>query len=429
MKYVYFPRWAELLKSVPLDPSVKQDYRRHIIQYLVWCRERNLLVTNESARNHLKELEAEEKWSEERAETYKNAIRWFFKHGERKPVQKRAVSGKRKEEFDPEEPCNLSELEADWEKEMVTMLRRRGMALRTERSYLAWGRRFAERMSVANPLQASEEEVCQFLDILATELKVAPSTQKQALNALVFLLREVAQRENLDLSEFRKAKSRKRMPIVLDREEVKTIFRYLTPRYEIMAKVQYGSGMRISELIRLRVKDVDFRRGQIVVRAGKGNKDRIVPLPRTMENALQQHLDKIHVLYERDRKAGLSGVYLPEALSRKYPHAAIDWPWQWVWPSREVSTDPRTGVKRRHHVQDRPYQSAIRRAAKAAGLNKRVTSHTLRHSFATHLLESGIDIRTVQDLLGHAHVETTMVYLHVMQKPGAGSQSPLDGML
>jgi site-specific recombinase XerD len=275
----------------------------------------------------------------------------------------------------------------DWERDLQAVLRRRGMALQTERSYFGWCRRFAVQARLDDPRHATEQQVAGFLDSLATNTRIAASTQRQALNALVFLLREVAKRDMGDMSDFRQASGHKRIPVVLD---------------------------------------VDLRRGQVLVRGGKGDKDRVAPLPQKLEAALVDHMELVRQLFAKDREQNLAGVYLHGALARKYPKAGQEWPWQWLWPSRETSVDPRSGEKRRHHVLPTPYQAAIKAAAKAAGLSKRVTSHSLRHSFATHLLERGTDIRTVQDLLGHSHVETTMVYLHVMQKPGAGSLSPLD---
>lgn len=365
--------------------------------------------------------------SPDAVEACRESIRWFFRNGEKRAL----IHRRNREEFasESELPTDVADLNFDWERTMITVLRRKGLAIRTEKTYLAWCRRFAEHMNISNPLQASEDHISQYLDMLATEAKVTAATQKQALNALVFLLRDVAGRADLDIGGFCKAKARKRIPVVLSRDELKELFAHLSGRYLIMAKIQYGAGLRVSELIRLRVKDVDLQRGQIIVRGGKGDKDRMTPLPESMEDALVAHLNELKVLHRKDRAADLPGTYLPDALARKFLHAGKEWPWQWVWPSRELSRDPRSGVIRRHHVLERPYQSAIKRAASEAGISKRTTSHSLRHSFATHLLESGTDIRTVQDLLGHAHVETTMVYLHVMKKPGVGSMSPLDSLL
>lgn len=429
MNYVYFPRWAEVLASGPLDQRRKESHKAAIIRYLAWLRRQSELATVNSARKFVAEIEAETAPGGLPVEELKEGIRWFFQNG---PRRKAKAPGNDREwarqEDERSADIEVKKLKESWERELIATMRRKGMALKTEQSYLAWCRRFSERLGCGNPLEASEQMVSEFLDYLAVDQRIAGSTQRQALNALVFLLREVAGRTQLDLSDYRKARGRKRIPIVLDREEVRVLFQHLDAHYLTMAKVQYGTGIRVSELTRLRIKDIDFNRGQVIVRGGKGDKDRITPLPVAIEDELKFHLEGVRKLFEKDRLKGLEGTYLPPALSRKYPNAGKEWPWQWLWPSREISRDPRSDVMRRHHLLPRPYQAAIKSAAQAAGFNKRVTSHSLRHSFATHLLESGTDIRTVQDLLGHAQVETTMVYLHVMKKPGAGSLSPLDGL-
>ena len=230
-----------------------------------------------------------------------------------------------------------------------------------------------------------------------------------------------------EIGNFCRAKNRKRIPVVMSKLEVRRFFEQLSGKKLLMAQLQYAAGLRVSELVRLRVKDLDFERNQVVVRCGKGDKDRIAPLSERLVDHLQKHFLTVQQLFEDDQAVeGLAGVYLPESLARKYKHAGKDWRWQWVWPSRKLSTDPRSGLRRRHHVLDKAYQSTVRNAGIRAKLNKRVTTHTLRHSFATHLLEDGVDIRTVQDLLGHKNIETTQIYLHVMQKPGVGVCSPLD---
>jgi integrase len=376
MKMVYFPRWAEVLERSSLDDRTRQSHLIVIRWYLSWCKQNKTWATADSARAFVEEMVRTKAPAVTLVESWKDGIRWFFQNGERMdPAQLQD------REDVPVVPGN------DWERDLQAVLRRRGMALQTERSYFGWCRRFAVQARLDDPRHATEQQVAGFLDSLATNTRIAASTQRQALNALVFLLREVAKRDMGDMSDFRQASGHKRIPVVLD---------------------------------------VDLRRGQVLVRGGKGDKDRVAPLPQKLEAALVDHMELVRQLFAKDREQNLAGVYLHGALARKYPKAGQEWPWQWLWPSRETSVDPRSGEKRRHHVLPTPYQAAIKAAAKAAGLSKRVTSHSLRHSFATHLLERGTDIRTVQDLLGHSHVETTMVYLHVMHKPGAGSLSPLD---
>ena len=255
---------------------------------------------------------------------------------------------------------------------------------------------------------------------------MAASTQKQALNALVFLLRDVLGKQLGDFSGFERARKPARVPAVLSPEECKRLFAALDGTPRLMAELMYGSGLRLTELMRLRIKDVDLEREQLIVRAAKGGKDRVTVLPMSLLPRLQAHRDRLRERYEQDRKENLPGVWLPEGLERKYPNAGTMWEWQWFFPSRQLMNDPRSGLRRRHHVLDANFQHAVRQAARAAKLNKRVTPHTLRHSFATHLLEQGADIRTVQELLGHVNVATTQIYLHVMRKPGLGVRSPLD---
>jgi integron integrase len=245
------------------------------------------------------------------------------------------------------------------------------------------------------------------------------------LNALVFFLQEGLHRKLAPI-EFNRARPRQRMPVVLSRDECERLFDKLDGSARLMAELAYGAGLRLMELLRLRVQDLDLARARLLVRGGKGDKDRVTVLPGRLQQPLADHLDRLRKLYAEDRAAGLPGVWLPEGLARKYQKAGETWEWQWVFPSRETSVDPITHVRRRHHLADTTFQNTIKAAARAAMMNKRVTPHVLRHSFATHLLEDGVDIRTVQDLLGHQSVETTQIYTHVMQKPGLGVRSPLD---
>jgi integron integrase len=258
------------------------------------------------------------------------------------------------------------------------------------------------------------------------EERVGVATQKQALNALVFYFREVAGKELGDLGDFARARKRVRVPVVLSRGECERLFAALEGTPRLMAELMFGSGLRLMELLRLRVKDVDLERGQLIVRGGKGDEDRVTVLPGRLQERLRAHRERLRRLHTEDRAKGLPGVWLPEGLERKWPQAGQQWEWQWFWPSRELSLDPRSGLRRRHHVLDATFQHFIRQAAQKARLDKKVTPHVLRHSFATQLLEQGTDIRTVQDLLGHKDVATTQIYTHVMRRPGLGVKSPLD---
>ena len=315
----------------------------------------------------------------------------------------------------------------EWEQALVKAARVAGLMWRTEQTYRGWARRFVAFMHPRGPRLAEKADVKAFLEELAVKLRVGASTQKQALNALVFFLQEGLHIHLGDFSDFKRAAPGRRVPTVLTRDEVRRLCAALSGTSRLMAELAYGSGLRVMELLRLRVMDVDLDRMQVTVRAGKGGKDRPTVLPRSLVGPIKAHVERLRGLWEKDRDAGVPGVWLPEGLERKYQGAGEQWVWQWMFPSRELSVDPQSGVRRRHHVLDGAFQKAIKRVGEEAGIDKRVTPHVLRHSFATHLLESGTDIRTVQDLLGHESVETTQIYTHVMQKPGLGVRSPLDG--
>ncbi len=287
-------------------------------------------------------------------------------------------------------------------------------------------RRFARSFKSAQLEDLGDKEIAEFLNQLALGERLSASSQRQALNALVFLYREVFNKQLGDFSDFRRAKVRSHLPVWLTRAEIQRLFVQLSEKPRLMAQVMYGGGLRLMELLRLRVKDVDLEQEIITVRGGKGDKDRHVPLAHALVEPLRTHLAAIQKTYEEDRKREVDGVYLPAGLERKYPKAGMEWPWFWVWPDDTLSIDPRSGFQRRHHVSDRQFQIAIKTAGHDAGLNKRVTPHVLRHSFATLLLEAGYDIRTVQELLGHQSVETTQIYTHVMARPGLGVKSPID---
>jgi len=304
------------------------------------------------------------------------------------------------------------------------VVRVRGMSIRTEQTYVEWAKRFARFCGGAYP--ADGAKIPEYLEYLALVRKVAPSTQSQALNALVFLYSQVLEIELGDFGSYRRPVRKRRLPVVLSRDETGAVLAALQGRHALMASLLYGAGMRLMECVRLRVKDIDFENGYIMVVDGKGGKDRRVPLPARLVADLKEHLALMKRQHEADLKAGFGAVYLPESVAHKYPNADREWMWQYVFPATRISEDPRTKVKRRHHINENGLQKAIKTATVKAGIAKRVTCHTLRHSFATHLLQSGSDIRTVQELLGHADVSTTMIYTHVLNRPGLASGSPLD---
>ena len=306
------------------------------------------------------------------------------------------------------------------------VLRRRHYSLRTEKCYLRWIRRFILFHHKRHPAQMGEKEIETFLTYLAVAKNVAASTQNQALSALLFLYRDVLGHTMDEPINALRAKKPKCLPTVLTKEEVSLILNCLLNPHRLVAQLLYGSGLRLLECLRLRVKDLDFTQKIIIVRDGKGNKDRITVFPDLLQNPLKRHLHRIERLHQKDLDQGYGQVYLPHALHRKYPNAHREWIWQYVFPSRQLSQDPRSHQIRRHHLSPSAVNKAFRQAVKLAEIDKHVTPHALRHSFATHLLENGYDIRTVQDLLGHKDVRTTMIYTHVLNRGGFAVRSPLD---
>ncbi|MFW5450888.1 MAG: integron integrase [Methylophagaceae bacterium] len=314
--------------------------------------------------------------------------------------------------------------------EMRDILRRQGYAYATENTYCDWVSRFIRFHSLKSRdalLDNAEDKVEQYLTHLAVKKNVAPSTQNQALNALVFVYNKVLQQPLESVSSTRSRKE-PRIPVVLSKEEVKKVLTMLDGTAGLIVKLLYAGGLRISEGVRLRVQDIDFGFKQITVRDGKGKKDRVTPLANELAPLLERHLEKVKLVHEKDLNDGYGSVYLPYALAKKYPNADTSFGWQYVFPSRNIATDPRTGVERRHHIDQSVVNKAIKRAVKQCDIVKKVSAHTFRHSFATHLLQTGTDIRTIQSLLGHADLQTTMIYTHVLRLGGEGVKSPLDDL-
>jgi integron integrase len=299
-------------------------------------------------------------------------------------------------------------------------------SIRTEKAYTDWVRRFICFHNLKDPQTMNSEDVSEYLGFLATVRNVASSTQNQAMNALVFFFGKVLKKGLEDFSNFDRAKRPKRLPTVLNREEVKRLLANLNGTFQIMAGIIYGSGMRLLECLRLRVKDIDLEKKIITVRDGKGAKDRVTTLPEKYREPLKAHIKKTKAIHNDDLKRGFGETYLPDALAVKYPAAPKEWGWQYVFPSTRLSVDPRSNKVRRHHIHENVLQKAVKDAVKSAGLPSSVSVHTLRHCFATHLLEAGYDIRTVQELLGHSDVATTMIYTHVLNRPGVAVKSPAD---
>ncbi len=305
-------------------------------------------------------------------------------------------------------------------------LRTKHYAIRTEETYVNWIKRFILYHKKTHPAQMNTPEIEAFLTHLAVEKNVAPSTQNQAFSAILFLYQQVLRLELAAPINAVRAKKPQRLPTVMSRAEVKRLMSHLPERYRLPAQLMYGSGLRLMETIRLRLKDIDFEQLTLIVRSGKGNKDRVTILPDSLTYALKIQIEYTKAIHRLDIKKGYGQVYLPHALNRKYPGAGRDWRWQYLFPAPNLSVDPRTGITRRHHIGQHGLQKAVKQAANLAKIPKPVSAHTLRHSFATHLLEQGNDIRTIQELLGHKSVETTMIYTHVIKRGGMAVQSPLD---
>lgn len=308
------------------------------------------------------------------------------------------------------------------------LLRRRHYSYATERTYINWIRRFILFYGKRHPSKLGPEAIERFLSYLAIEGKVAPATQIQALNALVFLYREVLGSDVGVMTGIEWARRRERIPVVFSREEVAQILAVLPERQRLIASLLYGCGLRLNECLRLRVKDIDFTRSQIAIWDSKSNKDRLVMLPVSIRAELTAHLAKTRDLYHEDRSANVAGVYMPTALEAKYPDASKSWKWYWVFPSMNLARDPRTGILRRHHLYPTILQHSLKKVLQELRIEKHATCHTFRHSFATHLLEAGTDIRTIQTLLGHKDLETTMVYTHVVGRGPTATKSPLEDL-
>ncbi|MBD3220019.1 integron integrase [bacterium] len=307
-------------------------------------------------------------------------------------------------------------------------IRTRHYSPSTEKAYVTWIRRFVRFHGLRHPATMGQTEVSAYLTHLATEEKVAASTQNQALSAIMFLYREVLDLDLPWLDELVRARRPARMPTVLSTEEVEAVLGRIGGVPGLVAQLLYGSGLRLMEALRMRAQDVDLVRGELMVRQGKGQKDRVTVLPARLRGALAEHLERVQQQHHRDLEEGAGCVAMPRGLATKYPRAMREWRWQWVFPGRRIFRDRETGERRRHHLHQTSVQRAVTDAARSAGITKRVTCHTLRHSFATHLLAAGYDIRTIQELLGHRDVTTTMIYTHVLNKGGAGVRSPLDDL-
>jgi len=328
---------------------------------------------------------------------------------------------KKQEFYDHKKPRKLMDQVSD-------VMRLKHYAFRTEQTYVSWIKRFIFFHDKKHPREMGQPEVEAFLTWLAVEKHVSKSTQNQAFNALIFLYREVLKKPLEGRINAVRSFKKQRLPIVMSKEETQRVLSGMSGTTQLMAKLLYGGGLRLMECIRLRIKDIDFEINEIRVHSGKGDKDRLVPLPESIKPALKIHLERIKLIHENDLSKGYGEAYLPNALGRKYSKAGKEWGWQYVFPSSKLSQDPRKNVIRRHHMDPSTLDRAIKRAVKLAGITKHITSHTFRHSFATHLLQTGTDIRTIQSLLGHNDLSATMIYTHVLRQGGQGVKSPLDSL-
>lgn len=307
-------------------------------------------------------------------------------------------------------------------------IRRKNYSYRTEQAYVGWIKRYIRFHNLQHPKKLSEGHLIDYLTWLSNKRNVAASTQNQAFCAILFLYEHVLHQPMKSLDNFDRAKKPKKLPVVMNKKEIRKVFQHLTGTTNLICGLLYGAGLRISECLRLRVQDIDFEYNQIHVRSGKGLKDRVTILPQSFRNALKIHIKKVALLHKNDLQKGYGEALLPKALSKKYPAENKKLSWQYLFPSPKISKDPRSGLVHRHHISDTSIQRKVRDAVDKSDIKKHATSHTFRHSFATHLLEDGYDIRTVQELLGHKNVSTTMIYTHVLNRGGKGVKSPVDGL-
>lgn len=476
---IIFEDWENVLRT-EVSPDRQRLYREAIVKFRYWLRETGKAPVEDSFKEHLD-------WKKsylppERFEVRREALRWYYKEGQRrmqadgakktftvltggpaKPISNAAGAINDAEPKTDSENRPVSKLASlddpghgsrtasewvgnyrvygmndvptagtsdrggpPWEQALVRRIREKHLAWKSEKTYRGWCRRFIAACGDKPLMQIDHGDVRQWLSDLAVKERVSMATQSQALNAVVFFFREVLEQDPGDFSDFTRARRGRKAPTVLTQAECKRLFEAMDGTYRLMTELMYASGLRLTELLRLRVKDVDLERLQLAVQFGKGSKSRLTMIPPKLVPALTAHRERLRELHKKDRTANLPGVELPEALERKWPKAGEKFVWFWFWPSRSLMRDHRNGIIRRHHVLDVTFQKAIREAVERAGFDKRVSPHTLRHSFATHLLASGVGIRDVQDLLGHADISTTEIYLHTAKYTGIGVRSPFE---
>ena len=395
-------------------------------RFLKSCNYKIENINKESVARYLDSLDADEKVADWQVKQAADAVILYAERFLKKSLQGIPTATEHSGSNSTEKKTPLSW--NDTVQEAKNLIRLRHYSLSTEKTYLGWIGRFKSYLQGREPHLLQTDDVKKYLTHLALRGRVSASTQNQAFNALLFLYRHVLHVEMDDLTSVARAKRRTTLPAVLSRDEVRRLLSFLEGQYLLMAQIMYGCGLRLTECLRLRIKDVDFENDLLFVRSGKGEKDRALVLPEKVKEDLARHIASVKELHEQDVRIGHGEVSLPDALEKKYPGAPREWGWQWVFPAQELSVDPRSGKVRRWHLHPGAIQRAVKEAVVKADLPKRASCHTLRHSFATHLLEAGHNIRTIQELLGHKHVNTTMIYTHVIRKKPSDVRSPLDGL-
>jgi integron integrase len=419
-----FEEFLSKLGSVPKDKI--KFYFHWVRRFLKSCNYQLENINTERVSQYLDSLDADEKIAHWQVKQAADAVILYVEK-----YLKRSLNQTTSQTKDSRETSIDQKGSVQWKQtleESKSAIRLRHFSLSTEKTYLGWIARFKAFLKDRDPHLLEATDMKNYLTHLALHGRVSASTQNQAFNALLFLYRNILKKEVDDLTSVARAKRKVNLPTVLSRDEVKRLLSFLNGPYLLMAQLMYGCGLRLTECLRLRIKDVDFENDLLMVRSGKGEKDRALIIPEKIKEALSKHVASVKEIHEQDVSIGYGEVSLPDALEKKYPNAAREWGWQWVFPAENLSVDPRSGKVMRWHIHPAAIQRAVKGAVMKAGVPKMASCHTLRHSFATHLLEAGHNIRTIQELLGHKHVNTTMIYTHVIRKKPSEIRSPLDGL-
>jgi integron integrase len=419
-----FETFLSKLGTIPDDKT--KFYIHWVRRFLKYCNYQLENINTENVSKYLDALDADEKIADWQVKQAADAVILYVEQYLKKPLKQSIPLGERSVLTSTDQKAHLS-----WGQTMgeaKNAIRLRHYSLSTEKTYLGWISRFKTYLRDSEPHLLEPNDVKKYLTHLALHGRVSASTQNQAFNALLFLYRHILHKKMDDLTSVVRAKRKMNLPTVLSRDEVKKLLSFLDGPYLLMAQLMYGCGLRLMECLRLRIKDVDFESDLLMVRSGKGEKDRALMIPAKIREELAKHVASVKDVHDQDLKIGCGEVSLPDALEKKYPGAPKEWAWQWVFPAEKLSVDPRSGKVMRWHIHPSAIQRAVKEAVIKAHLPKKASCHTLRHSFATHLLEAGHNIRTIQELLGHMHVNTTMIYTHVIRKKFPEIRSPLDGL-